>query len=595
MFSRSPFRHLLWLLLPLHACTDPTYVTVHVTTDVPCERLQGVTLTVGKLGALEDKVPTTRTAECNGNEIGTLTVVPSGEDDGEFAVRVIMGIERDVETCTSPAYGDGCVVARRGLRFLPGDSVELPIVMRQICNGIPCGPYDTCVRGSCVPATCKDSNTCTEDKLAENGGPVDGGPGDSGDASPLGPEAEPVSLVEPYCGLATALDPNAAWAIKRGCVTRAGVSRFHGPVEEGFESKVIDTAEWLSITVEDGARAWGVKQGLPTTLTLEQTPFARPVSFPGMPNSPALHPAILPAVVLFPHVNGLTLVPRTPSAPDFPKGDYTASVLFDGGTDNLLGAWVPYGTGSGPPSVFIMHDTSGDGTPAPKLRRIALGNPPAFTAGVPVVGTKYSDPAISPDGNTLYVASDKYVHAFDPKTATTKWSIPAETALIGLVDRKQNFDTLVFVRPDGAATGDWVLRTYTPAGPMASPDVVIVKGATAGALFQYSIALALIPDRADDLAIVSDGRDVYGIDLATRAVAWKTSGLPAVGNAELLSTPNVTYVATRGKLHAIAPADGKVIFTKDTQWGAPSDIAIGPGHTLYVAEPVAPYRAGPKR
>ena len=74
MFSRSPFRHLLWLLLPLHACSDPTYVTVHVTTDVPCERLQGVTLTVGKLGTLEDKVPTTRTAECNGNEIGTLTV-----------------------------------------------------------------------------------------------------------------------------------------------------------------------------------------------------------------------------------------------------------------------------------------------------------------------------------------------------------------------------------------------------------------------------------------------------------------------------------------------------------------------------------------
>ena len=39
------------LSMPLHACSEPTYVTVHLTTDVPCERLQGVALTVGALGA----------------------------------------------------------------------------------------------------------------------------------------------------------------------------------------------------------------------------------------------------------------------------------------------------------------------------------------------------------------------------------------------------------------------------------------------------------------------------------------------------------------------------------------------------------------
>ena len=81
------------------------------------------------------------------------------------------------------------------------------------------------------------------------------------------------------------------------------------------------------------------------------------------------------------------------------------------------------------------------------------------------------------------------------------------------------------------------------------------------------MALALIRGSMDGVAIVTDGSSAYGVDLTTRTLRWHTTDLPT---------------------------NGKVIFTRGTLWGIPSDIAIGPGRTLYVTEPVAPYRAGPR-
>lgn len=593
---RSPLRHLPWLLLPLHACSEPTYVSVHITTDVPCERLQGLTLTFGALGSLEDKVPATRTAQCNGGDIGTITVVPSASDDSEFGVRVVMGIERDVESCTAPSYGDGCVVSRRGLRFLPGESVTLPIVMRQICNGIPCGPYDTCVRGTCVPATCKDSNSCTEDKLAENAqstgdGGLDGPPGDG---PVLGPDREPPEILHAYCGTSEVLDRNAAWPIRRGCLSRAGVTRFRGPIEQGLVAEGIVSTSWSALAVDDGTSGWGVTQNEPSLVTFGKNAFTQPVDYDPLSAPMPLGPAILGDMILYPHRSGVSTVVRDPQSPGFPRGDYTPTNEFTGGPESFLGAWVPQREGASPPTMLIVRDGSLTTPNAWKLRRVVLTEPPSFTASVDITGTRFSDPAVSPDNTTVYIGSDQSLSAFDPTTGSLKWTVPVETAAVGLVDRAQRFDTLVFLRQDGAPTGDWVLRTYAPSGQVAAADVTIATGVVAGALVDYGLALALVPGAANDIAIVTDGRDVHGIDLTTRSEIWKHRPLGNGGRAQIVSTPNVTYVASSGNLMAISPKDGAVLFTHGAVWGPPTDMAIGPGHTLYVSEQVLLYRAGPR-
>ncbi len=130
-------------------------------------------------------------------------VVPGGADDGQIEVRVIGGKDQDVETCKAPSYGPappsptGCVVARRLLSFEPHYPLYLPIVLRDVCVGIPCDSGATCVEGTCVDATVKDPGKCTNltacgesslvppDGGAPDVGPPDAGPDDGGlDAGP---------------------------------------------------------------------------------------------------------------------------------------------------------------------------------------------------------------------------------------------------------------------------------------------------------------------------------------------------------------------------------------------------------------------------
>lgn len=133
-------------------CADPTQVTVVLTTDVPCDRLRGVTIAVG--GAGEDPAaPSTSTTSCDADgHLGTIVLVPRGARDSVLKVELVAGIDRQPEWCAAPSFGAGCIAARRVLSYIPQSPLVLPVAMRASCNGVVCTNDQTCVQGVCRDA-----------------------------------------------------------------------------------------------------------------------------------------------------------------------------------------------------------------------------------------------------------------------------------------------------------------------------------------------------------------------------------------------------------------------------------------------------------
>lgn len=171
-------------------CQGPTQVMVDIYTDVSCTEMDGVRVVVGEPGHLEEKDPAARGEKCTkgdgplGNKLGRVVIVPSGDDDSaEFAVKVVGGVYRKVDSCTASDGYEGCIVARRALRFIPHSTLQLPIVLRSSCEGIGCTPTTTCVLGVCRDATIDDPNVCeVEGACGEDvlGGGGAGGAGSGG-------------------------------------------------------------------------------------------------------------------------------------------------------------------------------------------------------------------------------------------------------------------------------------------------------------------------------------------------------------------------------------------------------------------------------
>ncbi len=132
----GPLATLLFLLASA-GCQDATAVIVAVSTDIPCT--PGATLSTaiaaGSPTNYLTKAPAVKTTRCDSDgKIGTLVVVPSGSSDEDLAIEVLTTtVAKDPETCrTSPA---GCVIARRALRFVPHDTLTLPVVIHASCLG----------------------------------------------------------------------------------------------------------------------------------------------------------------------------------------------------------------------------------------------------------------------------------------------------------------------------------------------------------------------------------------------------------------------------------------------------------------------------
>ncbi len=135
------------------ACLSATEIRLHVHTNVPCTdptQWKGVAVYAGAPDAsLETKAPVLTSTECDASgQVGTLVIVPSGSKDEQVGLRIVGGIGRAPEDCAAHAY-QGCIVARRSVRFSPHDTLDLDVALTAECVGQGCDATHTCVAGTC--------------------------------------------------------------------------------------------------------------------------------------------------------------------------------------------------------------------------------------------------------------------------------------------------------------------------------------------------------------------------------------------------------------------------------------------------------------
>ncbi|HWZ89011.1 MAG TPA: hypothetical protein VNW92_09175 [Polyangiaceae bacterium] len=164
---------LIALGLAAGSCLAPTELKLHVHTNVPCtdpSQWQGVAVYVGTPGAsLEDKAPTLSTTTCDQNgQVGSLVVVPSGAKDAEVGLRVVAGLDYRPEDCAAHHY-QGCIVARRSVRFDTHNPLDLDIALTSDCISLGCDATHTCVDGTCSIASAEP--VATTATAVEDAGP----------------------------------------------------------------------------------------------------------------------------------------------------------------------------------------------------------------------------------------------------------------------------------------------------------------------------------------------------------------------------------------------------------------------------------------
>lgn len=150
------------------SCKEPTQVVVEARTNVDHRSGMTTSFTVGAPGQTEKADPTTETRQPWGADgfIGSLVVVPGTSDDAALSVKIVLAIDRDPRTCTAENDYDGCIVARRRLRYVPGTKLRLPVILHAACVGVPCDESSTCnALGVCVsndvdPQTCNEAGGC---------------------------------------------------------------------------------------------------------------------------------------------------------------------------------------------------------------------------------------------------------------------------------------------------------------------------------------------------------------------------------------------------------------------------------------------------
>ena len=163
------------------ACLAPTQVTLHLTTNVPCEsRLQTqVFVRTSPLTELDPPVAETDRCEPSEPRVGTLVVTPGGARDSSFGVEVVAGVGVPAASCRAAGYAR-CIVARRRVGFREHVRADLPIQLDDRCIGVPCGADQTCDVGRCVPVDECGESGCPGERV--DAGPVATDAGDAGDA-----------------------------------------------------------------------------------------------------------------------------------------------------------------------------------------------------------------------------------------------------------------------------------------------------------------------------------------------------------------------------------------------------------------------------
>jgi hypothetical protein len=265
-------------LVAAASCRDPTEVTLVLTTDVDCSKLNETSITVGTSDDVTTKAPVAVTTDCNptgtgAHTIGTLVVIPdsTGASDA-FAVRVVSAVGKSATAdCVASDGYSGCIVALRELSFVSHTSLTLPIVMRLDCEGVDCGANQTCVEGVCKssvidPTRCQVD--CSEATLpppaadagngvdatssSSSGGSSSGGANETGVLDVTPPEDEPPpdeSTVPP--GPDAAADADAAQGESMDAPVDVSIDV---PVDVGVDAKP-DAAPDATADASDASEA----------------------------------------------------------------------------------------------------------------------------------------------------------------------------------------------------------------------------------------------------------------------------------------------------------------------------------------------------
>lgn len=157
------------------SCREPTAIVLEVSTDVDCATVakQKVLIKIGSRAAIENgsaQVTEATTCDASGN-VGTLTVVPSGDDSTPVVIALTLGTAGPSTSCTPGTAS--CIFSSRSLSYVTHTSLHLPIKLSKSCIGVVCGTSETCVAGRCVSDGVQScpNDVCDEGSL----GPPDAG------------------------------------------------------------------------------------------------------------------------------------------------------------------------------------------------------------------------------------------------------------------------------------------------------------------------------------------------------------------------------------------------------------------------------------
>ena len=171
-------------------CASPTQIIVNVQASSALCRGMATGIAVTTRENIDaDPLEIYQEGCADGTQVGTLTVTPSGGNDAWIGIRVVAAVGNDSanpDRCgrtdvDGKANWDDCILARRTVRFVAGETVSLTIRLTEDCVGQYCGDDRECNLGQCVkPDQLQpDGGNATEQDAgldaSTDGEPVDAG------------------------------------------------------------------------------------------------------------------------------------------------------------------------------------------------------------------------------------------------------------------------------------------------------------------------------------------------------------------------------------------------------------------------------------
>lgn len=517
------------LLLPFAAvaCRSPTQITFEITTDVPCAELGETFVTAGSIDVFGETIPPTTTAPRCTTEghVGSLVVVPSGDDGAQIGVEAVVAVNASTDTCG--ANPQNCIVSKRALRFIPHEPLTVLMELDSACTGVVCVGEETCVEGTCKSAVITDPSQCSGSGCndttlgAVDGGPVDAGadatlpPADGGTDATLPPADAGDDSAPPPLDAGTDAPPDASpFAACSGTTSGAVIvpvattnvqsasglgQQRHLVVESGCHYYYFypsdDGSQILTRTSDDFA-AWS--DGDPITLTVPEAgltlgdDFA--VAYAEIGGAHVLH---VLAEETNPSATGDAIHLRTTIA----GGHFAAPTKY-----SLPGSGEDSACTTDGPSViitadghvldgmgWITHSTTFTHCDMNVLESSGVDDGTAFPGGFSLVGYSYSVPDYTYAHELVELPSTgEILAAFPDEDGTgdpqTEYALAVVTSPFDAsFNAPAPLTDELFFDPDGgpqAWFGDWGLCRLTDANVYAVRHVFDVSGQTANDAFQ---------------------------------------------------------------------------------------------------------------